>query len=315
MFYWTKKLFHERTGSSMIMVSIAMVSLIGFCSLVLDMGNLFLARNRLNNALDASVLAACQELPDSTATAGDVVEEYFTGHGYDTGALTNYHVSEDKRKVTATGRVTVQYFLARVLGIESATVNCTAAAAIEPLTAVRGIVPIGIKKQELDFSKKYELKIASNNNFNEYLGPGNFGVLQLAGSGSSSYEDCFKYGYDGTIKTGDILPTESGNMSGATRKGIEYREDQCTHACTPEDFEPSCPRVLIVPVYEVEDVQNNKVNSVKVVGFATFLLAPPGEKPVGNDSYVIGHFVQMVLEGEGDEDAADYGAYTVKLIV
>ncbi|HBX23173.1 MAG TPA: hypothetical protein DEF34_06025 [Desulfotomaculum sp.] len=315
MFGLGKKLLKEHKGSAMIMVSIAMVSLIGFGSLVLDIGNLFLTRNRLNNALDASVLAACQELPDSTTSAGEVVKEYFANHGFDVGALTNYHISEDKKKVTATGQVTVQYFLARVLGIESATVKCTAAAQIMPLTAARGVVPLGIQDQELLYDVKYTLKVASNSNTAEFLGPGNFGVLVLDSTGADSFEDSLTYGYDGVIKVGDTLNTESGNKSGAARDGVNYRVAQCTHACTPSNHDPSCPRIIILPVYETVDVQNNKVFSVKIVGFAAFLMDIPGDKMVGNECYVDGYFINMVVEGEGEEDAEDYGAYAVKLIV
>ncbi len=309
-----KELIKDSRGAATVIIAIAAVSLIGFTSLVLDMGQLFLTQERLGNALDAAVLAGAQELPDDPVSAVAKVREYFTSHGMDVSSLTSTEVSADNKTITASGQSTVQYALAGVLGINSSTVHCSAAARIEPVTAVKGIVPVGIKKQELVFDQEYQLKIAGSNDLSEYLGPGNFGVLALSGFGSSSYEDDLKHGYDGKVKIGDVIDTASGNKSGATRDGVNYRVAQCTHACTPEHFDPSCPRVVIIPVYVPEDIQNNKVNSVRIVGFATFLLSVPGGKLVGNESYIRGKYVRMTLFGDSDPGQNDYGAYSVRLV-
>jgi len=309
-----KRLLLDRKGSSLVMVSISMVVIVAFCSLVVDMGNLFLTRNRLSNALDAAVLAACHELPRDELAAVQATENYFVYNGLDPSSLTGVEVSEDKRTVSANGRAVVQFFLARVLGINSETVACTAAARIYPLAAARGVAPLGIKNQELEFGVKYTLKISPDSDQDEYLGPGNFGVLQLGGPGSNIYEKNLKYGFDGKIKVGDELFVESGNKSGATRDGVNYRVGQCTHSCTPYDFDPSCPRIILIPVYQPETVQNNKVVSVRVVGFAAFLIEKSSDKIVGNECYVDGYFIQLVVEGEGDEETSDYGLYAVRLI-
>lgn len=313
-----KKLLSSQRGSAIIIVSIAAVALIGFCSLVVDMGSLFLARHRLSNALDAAVLAACQELPDSETGALYITNEYFSNNKATSSVLTGINVTADKKVITATGKATVEYALARVLGINTATIQCKAAARIEPVTGVKGVVPLGIKNQSLQYGTKYTLKISSNSNFDEYLGPGNFGVLQLDGSGSSNYESYFKDGYSGKIEEGDILSTESGNKSGATRDGINHRVAQCTHQCTPDHFDPACPRVIIIPVYEPEEPPNpqpgDKITKVRIIGFATFLIDLPGDKTVGNECYVEGWFVQMVIEGDSEPGGHDLGAYTARLI-
>ncbi len=314
-----KEVLTNRRGSAIIIVYAAMVAIIGFCSLVVDMGNLFLTKQRLNNALDAAVLAGSQELPDTVDNVQNQVEEYFNHNAAENFSLTGVCVSDDHRTVTATGQASVEYFLAGVLGITSSTVNCTAAAGIEPLTAVSGVVPIGIKQQTLLFNQKYSLKISSNSDFDEYLGPGTFGVLQMGGSGSSTYEDNFKYGYNQKIMIGDVIYTETGNKSGATRDGINYRVSQCTHACTPTNFDPACPRVIIIPVYEPAEPENptpdDKITKVRIVGFATFLMDIPGDKTVGNMSYVDGYFVQMVIEGESGSGAVNQGVYATGLII
>ncbi len=313
-----KKLGRDPRGNASVLVSAAIVVLIGFCSLVVDMGNLFLAKHRLGNALDAAVLAGCQELPDDPGGALAVTKEYFAGNGMDSASLLSVDIGSDNKTVVASGQATVQHFLAGLLGIQSSTLSDSAAARIEPLTGVRGVVPLGIKKQDLEFGVKYTLKIASNTNFDEFLGPGTFGVIILDDGGSARYEEYFKYGFDGKVSVGDVFSTDNGNKSGATRDGINYRVSQCTHACTPGDFDPSCPRIIIIPVYEpaepADPQPGDKIKKVRVVGMAAFLLDIPGDKVVGNESYVDGYFVQMVLEGESDPAGSDFGAYAIRLI-
>jgi len=323
MFGLGKNLLNGRAGSAMILVSIAMVSLIGFCSLVLDMGNLFLTKNRLNNALDASVLAACGKLPGSESDAIDEAKDYFQANGMELTSLKEVKVtkiSENRMTVTASGQTKVEYFLARVLGISSSTVSCTAVAEINPVIAVKGVSPLGIEDQELFFGVNRMLKIPPKDDETHddeiELGSGNFGILDLGGSGNALYEQYFKYGYDKEIAVGDVLETEPGVKSSGTEKGINFRVGGCTHDCTPDSYDPSCPRVIIIPVYTAEPWEGNKVTSVRIVGFAAFLLDKnEGYKKVGNESWITGCFLKMAVEGEGDEDAKDYGAYAVKLIV
>lgn len=313
----------NQKGSATVLISFAVVMLVGVSALVVDMGHLFLVRHRLCNALDAAVLAAAQELPDGYTGAPAVAEEYFNSNGVEP-ALSEINVSDDRRTVSASGQVDVKYFLAGVLGLTSTTVNGTAAARIAPLASVRGVIPVGIEKppddQPLVFGEERNLKVSSNNSVDDFLGPGNFGVLDIRGNldspggGSSEWLEDFQQGYQGLLKVGDVIATITGNRSGPAAKGIKYRIEQCTHDCIYSDYDPGCPRVVIIPVYVAEKTGKDKVESVRVVGFAAFLLTDYTGS--GNKSYIKGRFLQQVVEGEGDsESVEDFGAYAVKLIV
>jgi hypothetical protein len=50
---------------------------------------------------------------------------------------------------------------------------------------------------------------------------------------------------------------------------------------------------------------------VEITGFAAFFLDGVGGS--GNDNYVLGRFVKMVVSGESG-GGTDYGAYAVKLL-
>lgn len=168
----------------------------------------------------------------------------------------------------------------------------------------------------------YTLKINKQNDDIINLGAGNFGALDLdgaSGGGANDYRNRLINGYEGTLRIGDeasIIIPESGNMVGPTNDGLEARLNACTHSpkCTIDHYVNECPRIVIVPVYEVHEMQNaNKVKTMKVVGFAAFLLYDSSE---GSESGVIkGYFLDDVtISGDSDPSATNYGTYAVKLI-
>jgi hypothetical protein len=97
------------------------------------------------------------------------------------------------------------------------------------------------------------------------------------GGGASTYSALLAYGYSGTLRIGQVLDVENGNMSGPTLEGCHIRCDACVHGCTAGFYEPNCPRVILIPVVEI--ISNNQV---RVVSFACFFLDEYGGS--GNDS-------------------------------
>jgi hypothetical protein len=125
-----------------------------------------------------------------------------------------------------------------------------------------------------------------------------------------------KYGYDGIVSVGDWISTEPGNMSGPTEDGVNYRLAQCPHTpeCTIEHYNPNCPRVCIVPIFDPTSLQGR--DEVQIVGFGAFLLKGVGGG--GNECNVSGWFLEMVppdgLKFTVDPEQADYGLHTARLL-
>lgn len=65
------KVFRDRKGVVMILVTIAIFSLIGFAALAIDVGHLFVVRNELRNAADAGALSGARVLYNADGTAVD----------------------------------------------------------------------------------------------------------------------------------------------------------------------------------------------------------------------------------------------------
>jgi len=305
-------LFKEEKGSSLVIAAAAMVALMGCAALVTDVGLLFAKRAKLMDTADAAALAGAQELVVSESAAEDVARDYIEMNGEELGDFT---VQADDREIRVTGESEVEYYFARVLGFIKGDVGATAVAAAQGVTSARGIVPIGIDKdQPREPGKLYKLKVGAKSKGELDLGPGNFGALDLdnrSGGGADDYEYRLMNGYNEVIRVGQEIKTEQGNMAGPTEKGLNYRLDLCDHTpkCTICHYKPDCPRVVIVPVYEKQCGCGKK--DLVVVGFSAFLLADAD----GDKGEIKGYFLNdIVFPGDSDPDQANYGVYAVKLI-
>lgn len=303
-----QRLITRESGLALVLVSLAMVGLLGMVALVVDVGAITLHKNRLANACDAAALAGARELPDAGA-ATQVAITYIDLNGVSPDdALVE--ILEDGKRIKVTSAREVEFTFARVLGFTSTTVNADATATFGAISSATGVIPLSVPEQELNFGQEYELKVGAPG-----LLAGNFGALSLEGSGADKYRTLIKEGYSGLVSVGDWVTTEPGNMSGPTRDGINDRTSQCTHNCTVDNYDPSCKRVVIVPVYDPDTMDEGR-NEVMVVGFAAFLLSKDAVKH-GNECTVYGYFLQTTPPPSSsfsvDPNQRDFGLRSVRL--
>ncbi len=302
----------DSRGAVVVLVALAMTALLGLAALVADFGLLASFRVHLANACDAAALAGAQELPGRPEEAEAIARAYAAANGVAPEEV-EAEVSPDCRELTVRARREMSLFFARALGFARARVAAAAMARVAPLAAVRGAVPFAVEDQQLVVGKPYVLKEGSGSpeEFRDVIS-GWYGALDLdglRGGGARDYEERVKFGYEGVVRVGDVLPVEPGNMSRPTTRGVAYRLSQCRDGCTWDNFRRGCPRLVLVPVVRPEPGKGEKM--VRVVGFAAFFLEEVGG--TGEDSYVRGRFVQYVGPGEAGE-AGEYGAFGVKLV-
>jgi len=305
----------DQRGFALVIITAGIVALLGFTALVTDIGNFVLAKHRLSNAVDAAVLAGAQELPVNPVLARDTAENYALLNGCNTGQVTiSDNNGRQDSKITVAATKEVNFIFARVLGIYSGTVSAQASARVAGLSSCQGAAPLAVPNQVFDFNTRYILKQGANSPDPSPLGPGTYGALSLGGTGASNYEDNLKYGYEGTLAVGDEVDTETGNMSNPTKRAIDYRIGQCHHSpeCTPSHFDPGCSRILIVPVYEPDVIDHGQVKKIRITGFAAFLVDRVTGQ--GNENYIEGYFIRMVVEGDSAPSQTDYGLEGVKLV-
>lgn len=326
-----RRLIDQEQGDALIIVAVSMVFIMGILALVIDLGLAFLSTGEQQKAADAAVYSAGRLLPIETGnlTNVDLIKDsaisYASLNGFSDltpedvilGKISNGQYTEIRVNVDKS----VPMNFAKIFGIDYLDLSRSAVAKLSPVIRTTGVAPIGLTKEEMD------ARIASNNLTHVTLKYGVqsdstsfFGALDLdgQGGGASDYRIWITQGYAGEISIGDVLLEEDGNMVGPTYQGFEERYAACTHfgaltggdGCTTEHFEPSCPRIVKVPIYSF----GADKKTVVVEGFAAFLL-----ENQTNDGYITGSFLNMVTNGAssgsnvGEGTVGDFGLYNLIL--
>lgn len=300
-----EKLQNQR-GSVTILVSVAMILFLSMLATVVDLGLLILEKNRLSNAVDAAALAGVQELPLNSGNAFQEARRYLD-QNFPNLTSNQVVISNGNKEIRVWGQKQIDFFIAPIIGIDSWEIEASATARTDVVTAIRGVVPLGVVRQEFVFGEQYLLKYGSGSGGSYYKG--NFGALALGGSGASRYRKNLEEGYDGIIQIGDWVSTESGNMAGPTVQAVRARIDADQTFSTWDNIAKGCTRLIIVPVIDSLEVNGRK--PVKIVGFAAFFLESTSRH--GKDDFIVGRFIRYAAQGEIG-DGEDFGLKAARLI-
>ncbi len=303
MFTRIKQLVNRENGNALILVSLAMVGLLGMTGLVIDGGSLFMTKSHLQKSANAAALSGAQALFIDEDSVKKVVNEVLEFHKEDMH-LNNLEVIEEKR-VNLQLRKEVPLIFSSIFAQDTAPVEVNAAAEIGVMSSAVGAVPLGIDERfQLEFNKPYELKTDTTG-----VNAGWFGILALGGPGAATYYDNFKNGYKHEISVGDVIDTQTGNVAGPTKSAVKERIDKCPYTMQ-KGIEKKCSRIVLVPVYQAYTQTSNQVKQVKVKGFAYFYLTEPIS---GNDTSIHGMFIKLTGPGIIDDTATNRGAYSIRL--
>jgi hypothetical protein len=127
---------------------------------------------------------------------------------------------------------------------------------------------------------------------NPWLTPGNFGPIALGGRGGSNYEHNIVYGYEGVVRIGDVIDTETGSKVGPTRAGVNQLIDMDPGArlertpggqwrvVSPKYGINESPRIVPIPLYSVDWSPANGRSDFKVTSIASFFIEDTDGKNV-----------------------------------
>lgn len=327
----------SQRGAVVVLVAIAMGALIMMAGLALDMGHAFLNKTRLQNTADAAALAAAKTLDDTGNTAlataealqafgnnasatgnGELDDAYASGAGsiqvtveysatlppFTPGAPEGPYV-----RVRATGFV-MPAWLVRVGGIFQKTVAATAVAGPRTLnvgSTVCNVAPMmvcgdpgagaagmwGYTLNSPEVLKK------STPGGQSAVGPGNFQLIQLGGSGAAVVRENMAGSYNACIVGGSTIQTQTGNEAGPVAQGLNTRFGQ--YDGPMQGAQATYPPDVIV------DAQNPPLQAVESV---------PGDASQGYDVYQSGTHItaENIAErlydyDEYNEDLADPANY------
>lgn len=121
-----KKLFKRvmaENGQAIVIFAVVIVAILGICALVLDLGMVKIAESNMQNAADATALAAVQDLPNSDdATNSALVYGQLNGvEASNIFVTTPYNGDTNQIEVICTK--TVKFMFATVLGFEDTEVS------------------------------------------------------------------------------------------------------------------------------------------------------------------------------------------------
>jgi Flp pilus assembly protein TadG len=289
-------------GQVIVFTVISLFVMLGLSAAVLDLGSWFRADRRLQTTVDAAALAAAQALPNDTAQAQALAEEYAdkNGGGLDTVTFKTTVVANDTVEVK--GAAPAPGFFSQVFGIDSVTVNATATARVGALATARGSSPIAVHSGHPDLQcdpapcseDPTELDLSKT-------GPGAFHLINIDGStGGTSTQtlaDWIEFGYEGEM--GQDFFSDPGNKlnSGPVRQALDA----------------IIGKELLFPVYDI--VQGSGANlEYNIIGWAGFVIT--GYDVHATNSLIFGHFTEVVWDGSFPTTPGggnNFGAWAVSL--
>jgi Flp pilus assembly protein TadG len=317
----------------------SLLALLGMCALAIDAGSWYQARRAAQASADAAALAGASQLPAGWSYAQATATTEFTTN-MKTGDSATYrnvtvNTANDSVQVTVT-RPSTSYF-AKVFRIGSRSITATATATVLSYTKVVStgqVMPWGVMRSSWVLGQQYSLYTDNSSPNNGALAlpvKDSSGTCQGT-TGASDYKSAILGPSAGgtsacDVSVGETIPVKSGQNTGPTAQGIDNRITtwdplsaivQFTANGEATILKPSSPQLVILPV--VTDMSGGTIwpgggGSVKVVGFAYFVLTQPGYTNGGKT--VLGTFVGLQAHDDswvtGGWVPGANTAYTVQL--
>jgi hypothetical protein len=303
-------------GSTLVFTAIAMVVILVFSAIAIDLGVVATARSQLQIAVDASVLAAASGL---FISEDEAIQRAITFAGLndcinEAVLITPANVSfpeENRARVEATHEIDL--YFARVIGRSTTDIFAEAEAELGTLSGSGQVKPWAIPDFDYVLGQEVLLKSGSsdppsaNSSFFYCIDfpPLNKGVPL---TGANVYGDNIITGSAGIIEIGDQLQVEPGDMVGPTHQSVleliamdpDAFWDNATNTIQESLFpEFTSPRVCKISMYDYNLPPEPGRNYVTVIRLGAFFL----EGMRGKD--VIGRFIEITTSGEwgpGDSD-------------
>jgi hypothetical protein len=350
--------FASQRGQVLVIVAVLLPSIVAMAGMAIDVGSYAADRTSLQNAADSIALAASQELPDTSAATSSA-QSWAVKNGIALGDMDLHFTGQSPGVPNPKVRVTIDhshnFHFMRVLGINSKDVSATATAMKASFGGGSGIVPWSVTQATVDASGNGDIITMKYDADGGDLG--NFGAIRIDGPGANTYNTSVKYGssnYACAQSTPNCTPgacpgtypevcaetapecdgpdctPETGNLTGPTRTGVDYRMTNASIACDSfaETFsgpdssgryflDPQCnpwisggtggTRVIIIPI--VDTFGNGTSDPATITGFAlVYLEGYEDGKCTGNTCEIKGRFVRAdlsakALAGQYDPDA------------
>jgi Flp pilus assembly protein TadG len=247
----------RQNGAIIVLIAVAMLAILAMGGLALDVSHMVLNKSRLQNTVDAAALSAAKILDQTNNTALARTEALNT-MGLNAAALGNRELRDSYSgggmAVTVQFSSTLQPFapgttpaeyvrvraenftlvawLMRVVTLADKVVAATAVAGPSPtINRPCDVVPLvvcgtpaaqGGSAPNWGFETGEPTVLKSDSGGGSPIGPGNFQLIRLGGSGADVVRENLAGGYEGCLN-GNTVPTQPGNDVGPVTQGVNTR--------------------------------------------------------------------------------------------
>jgi hypothetical protein len=301
------------SGQAFVLMALSLVVIMGMAALVVDVGNWYHTKRRLQGTADAAALAGAQRLPADSAGAQAMALSYADKNGGDVAgadiAVTSTLQANDTIGVRA--RKTDAGFFGGVLGIASADISARAKARVGPPLKAKYVAPMVvfcnhplIHNCNGDSTPDFGVDHPTTMDYDPMGAPGAYGMLNLAGGsnpGSSDEADWILHGFDKYLGIGDYRSDPGAKFSSSNiQDALEARKGS----------------VLLFPVFrQLDGTGQNAV--YEIIGWIGFHLT--SFEVHGNDAVLHGYFTEFIAQGilagsGGGGPSSSFGVKSIQLI-
>ena len=305
----------SESGQAFVLMALSLVVIIGMAALVVDVGNWYHTKRRLQATADAAALAGAQRLPTDSVGAQAMALSYADKNGGDVAgadiAVTSTLQADDTIGVRA--RKTDAGFFGSVFGIASASadISARAKARVGPPLKAKFVAPMVVfcnhpLIHNCDGDSTPDFGTDTTMDYDPMGAPGAFGMLNLDNGngtpGSSDEAQWILHGFNKYLGLGDYRSDPGAKFSSSNiQDALEARKGT----------------VLLFPVYRQLDGQGQNA-SYEIIGWIGFHLT--SYEVHGNNSTLHGYFTEFIAQGilsspgDGGGPSSSFGVKSIQLI-
>ncbi len=280
----------DERGQAIVLMVLSLLVIMGMAALVLDVGNWYHTKRRLQGTADAAALAGAQLLPNDSSGAQSQALTYANKNGGDVAGaniiVTSTVLSNDTISVRA--RKTDAGIFSGIVGISGADIDARAKARVGPPAAARYVAPMVVSCghdliQNCGLDHEPTFGVQTTMEFDPMGAPGAFGMLNLSGGsgtpGTSEEAEWILRGFDKYLKPGKYR-SDPGAKFASGNIGDALNDRMGT--------------VLLFPVFKTLNGGGQNAE-YEIIGWIGFYL--DSWEQHGNSASLTGHFTEFIAQG------------------
>ena len=302
-------------GQAFVLVAVSMVMCLGMAALVLDVGNWFRDKRRLQGTVDAAALAGAQQLPDDSSGAQAQALSYANKNGGDVAGssivVTSQYQANDT--ITVTGQRNDPGIFTKVIAIPGADISATATARVGPPAQALHVAPMVVfcghsLIQNCNNDHTPQFNVPTTMDYDPMGAPGAFGMLDLDGEsgaiGSSTEATWITDGFDKYLGLGKYKSDPGAKFGSQNVQGA---------------LDDRIGTVLLFPVFKTLDGTGSNAE-YDIIGWIGFYLQSYDVH--GNNATLHGDFTSYIARGilsshspgSGGVPSSFFGVKSIQLV-